>query len=252
MVLFRPMLGSNNPDQTPQFTTAEYGGSPSADRCRFCNQNIAGRYYRINDSMTCSSCAEQASREVPKDNHALYMRALLFGTGAALVGLALYATVEIMTGFVIGYLSLAVGYIIARAMMVGSNGLGGRRYQIAAVLLTYAAVSMAAVPVGISQIVKANKTQADQLKEEQQQPEKELGQPHEQLPERPAKPAMSFGAALGYLALMGLASPFLELQDPFHGVIGLIILSVGIQIAWRMTAGKHIKIDGPFDNPTPV
>ena len=33
--------------------------------------------------------------------------------------------------------------------MKGSNGQGGRRYQITAALLTYAAVSMAAIPVWI-------------------------------------------------------------------------------------------------------
>jgi hypothetical protein len=58
----------------------------------------------------------------------------------------------------------------------------------------------------------------------------------------------SFGAAIGYLALLGLASPFLELQDPIHGVLGLIILSVGIRIAWRLTAGSDLQIFGLFEN----
>jgi hypothetical protein len=61
---------------------------------------------------------------------------------------------------------------------------------------------------------------------------------------------MSFGAALGMLALTGLASPFLELQDPVQGGIGLIILLVGIRIAWRLTAEKPIDIVGPFNNST--
>jgi hypothetical protein len=29
-------------------------------------------------------------------------------------------------------------------------------------------------------------------------------------------------------------------------VIGLVILFVGLSIAWRMTAAQPIKIDGPF------
>jgi hypothetical protein len=48
------------------------------------------------------------------------------------------------------------------------------------------------------------------------------------------------------LAITGLASPFLELQDPVHGVIGLVILFVGIRIAWSMTAGVKLDILGPF------
>jgi hypothetical protein len=48
------------------------------------------------------------------------------------------------------------------------------------------------------------------------------------------------------LALAGLASPFLELADPLHGVIGLVILFVGIRIAWRITQGTQHEILGPF------
>jgi hypothetical protein len=55
-------------------------------------------------------------------------------------------------------------------------------------------------------------------------------------------------AALGVLALIGLASPFLELQDPVHGLIGLVILFVGVRIAWRLTAAKIPEISGPFAN----
>ena len=48
------------------------------------------------------------------------------------------------------------------------------------------------------------------------------------------------------LTLAGLASPFLELSDPFHGLIGLVILFVGMQFAWRITQGMSLQILGPF------
>jgi hypothetical protein len=32
-------------------------------------------------------------------------------------------------------------------------------------------------------------------------------------------------------------------------MIGLVILLVGIRIAWRITAGKPMEILGPFENP---
>jgi hypothetical protein len=48
------------------------------------------------------------------------------------------------------------------------------------------------------------------------------------------------------LALVGLASPFLELQNPFHGLIGLVILFVGMQFAWKITQGIALQIFGPF------
>src|ERR1017187_1975020 len=143
------MTNTNFDNPTPQFGTAEYLGSPGADRCHFCQQPIAGSYYRLHGAMACRSCAEKAQSELPRDSHADYMRALLFGIGAAIAGLILYATFEIMTGIIIGYISLAVGWMVGKAMMKGSNGHGGRRYQITAALLTYAAVSMAAIPIWI-------------------------------------------------------------------------------------------------------
>lgn len=61
-------------------------------------------------------------------------------------------------------------------------------------------------------------------------------------------PKMSLGKAIGMMALYGLASPFLELQDPLHGVIGLVILLIGIRIAWQLTGAKRPEITGPFQN----
>jgi hypothetical protein len=53
---------------------------------------------------------------------------------------------------------------------------------------------------------------------------------------------------IGILLGIGLASPFLALSDPVHGVIGLVILFVGMNIAWRMTAGTKRLIDGPYNS----
>ena len=67
-----------------------------------------------------------------------------------------------------------------------------------------------------------------------------------------SQPTVSLGSVLVRLALLGLASPFLALgEDPFHGLIGLVILFVGIRIAWRMTKGSPaVVISGPFNSTT--
>jgi len=131
--------------------------------------------------------------------------------------------------------------------MLGSKGIGGRRYQIAAVALTYAAVSVAAVPIWISAYVKAKpESQSIQLK--QQQP---ANAADDQPGQTQTKPKPGLGAALLTLLALGLASPFLELQDPVHGLIGLVILLVGIRIAWQITVGsRRADIQGPYENST--
>jgi len=257
----------NNP--TPQFGTAEYTNSPTTDHCQYCHQPVPTSYYRINDSIACTACAEKARGELSRDTHAAYVRALLFGIGAAILGMILYATFEIVTGLIVGYVSLAVGWFVGKAMIKGSGGVGGKRYQITAAVLTYAAVSMAAVPVWIHYAGEHKRAQQQKLEqkqstaEEQRQLETEFGQPHQAPPPsatsappaEPPSPKMSFGAAIGQLALLGIASPFVEVWEggpSFSWAIGIIILLVGIRIAWRMTAGRPLEIYGPFNNSAPL
>src|SRR5713101_1047953 len=184
---------------TPQFGTAEYKSSSGPDRCKSCETTLTSRYFRINGAPACENCAERLKQQVPKDSHQAFVRGIVFGLGGAFLGLILYAAFGIMTGLVIGYISLAVGYIVGKAIKMGSRGIGGRRYQVAAAVLTYAAVSMAAIPIAISQSVK---------KEMRTQPSSQVQSSEpEQLPasdgpitaqhDQPAtKPKMNFGAAL--------------------------------------------------------
>ncbi len=237
------MTDFNNP--TPQFGTAEYVGSPGADHCQFCHQPIAGNYYRANGAMACPGCAEKMRGELARDTHAAYVRAILFGVVAAILGMILYATFAIVTGIVIGYAALAVGWLVGKAMITGSNGVGGRRYQVAAILLTYAAVSTAAIPVWIHY--------SGEHKESQRQKAAPSAAPAEDgsesdSPEQPtARP--DFVSALGTLLLLGLASPFLEFtSNAFGALIGLVILFVGMQFAWKMTGAKPLQVFGPFEN----
>jgi hypothetical protein len=239
---------------TPQFETAEFQTKPGTDACSVCHQQIAGSYYRINSRMSCAPCAERLKASIPKDSHAAFVRAVTYGAAAAAAGLALYALVGIVTGLVIGYVSLAVGWMVGKAMMKGSGGLGGRRYQLTAILFTYAAVSIAAVPIGIAEYIKEKKPQTSQSSQSAQPAGAEHSAnaagnsevPGEET--QPSPPHRSVASALGYLSLLGLASPFMDFwSDPFHGFIGFVILLVGLRIAWQITRGHPpLVIDGPF------
>jgi hypothetical protein len=238
-------------DTIPQFGTAEYESKPGTETCKSCKQPLGSSYYRINGMPACERCTNQLQTQLPKDSHSAFVRGLIFGIGGAVLGLIVYAAFDILTGWMIGYVALAVGYIVGKAMKLGSGGIGGRRYQFAAVALTYAAVSLAAIPITMWYGIKEQKTkppaQAEQsAPEASEQPAASAGDSSARSGANPSERPLNLGAFLGMLTLVGLASPFLALQDPIHGLIGLVILSVGIRIAWQLTAGPKLDILGPF------
>ena len=247
------MNGTGTAPNAPQFHTNEV---PGTQTCKFCGMAIGGQYYRVGQHMACGACAEKVRQLGPQNPHGAFVRAVVFGVAAAIAGLVIYAVFEIMTGWIIGYISLLVGFMVGKAMMAGSGGWGGRRYQVVAALLTYAAVSLAAIPVAISYQAKhaSGTTQHVRQVPQSTAPSAEPAGPSnatdatETQPAAPEPKKMSAGAAIGALAMLGLASPFLELTgDPFHGVIGLIILFVGIRIAWQTAGGKRVAtVSGPY------
>ena len=240
-----------SPD-VPQFSTAEYAHIPGTERCRICGYPAIGEYFRINGQMACAKCGAQARDGQPHDSHAAFLRALLLGAGAAVISLIAYAAFTILTSLYIGVMALAVGWFVGKAMMKGSNGMGGKRYQITAVLLTYFAISVAEIPIWIASSYKqptSHPVPAQQA----------AGSASEASPALDNTPSSSPSAAepapkaqpglvklLVQLLFIGLASPFLELRDPVHGIIGLVILFVGLRIAYSMTASKPLEVDGPY------
>jgi predicted lipid-binding transport protein (Tim44 family) len=245
---------STNP---PQFGTAEYKSTTSGDVCKACKQTISGEYYRVNGIQACAACVDKVKAQMPKDSHSAFVRGILFGIGGAIAGLIVYSLFGIITGIVIGYVSLAVGWLVGKAIKAGSKGMGGRRYQVVAIALTYAAVSLSAIPMGIAQIVKQKKNEV-KTSEMKTVPNSgavvvDGGDASDNASEgaksesggAPQK-KMSAGAVIGALLFAGLASPFLELGDEPGGIIGLVILFVGMNIAWKLTAGTKVDIVGPF------
>ena len=115
------MSDLTNPNPAPQFSIAEFGKSTNADSCTMCQKPITANYYRANGATVCDSCADRLRRSNPQDNHAAFVKAILFGLGGFLAGLIAYAGFSIVTGIQIGYLSLAVGWMVGKAMMMVFN-----------------------------------------------------------------------------------------------------------------------------------
>lgn len=67
--------------------------------------------------------------------------AILYGAGAAIVSGIGYAVIG-LSGFMVSIVAIGMGWLIAKAMMVASHGVGGRPFQIAAAVLTYFSVTL--------------------------------------------------------------------------------------------------------------
>lgn len=241
----------------PQFATAEYAHIPGTERCRICGNLVSGEYFRVNNLMACSKCAGEAQAGQPTDSHAAFARALFFGIGASILGFALYSGIAIVAGFTIGYFALGVGWLVAKGMMKGSNGIGGRRYQIVAVLLTYVAIAFAEIPIGLAYAFKHRPAQTQHSATSSESSPGAQSNPNgagnssaadSAAPAQasPSRPRPNLGKAIVTLAFVGFAAPFLELQNPAHGLIGLVILFVGLSISFRMTAAKPLAVEGPY------
>lgn len=247
---------SDSSSGVPQFGTAEYK-STGQNLCAGCKKPLSDRYYRINGSLACDSCTQQIKLHSPQDSHSNFVRGILFGIAGAIAGLIVYSAFAILTGIMIGYVALAVGWLVGTAMKKGSTGVGGRRYQIAAVGLTYAAVSLSAIPIGISFYMK-DKNPAAHASSGPASPSPSATSPNSpngevaEISEAPSsKPKPSAGTVFATLLFAGLASPFLELSSGFSGIIGLVILFVGIRIAWKITSAPPLEILGPFQVGAP-
>ena len=95
---------------TPQFGVAEYKNS-GPEACVGCNKPLSGGYYRVNGKLACDACVQQVKMRSPQDSHAAFVRAILFGIGGAILGLIIYSAFAILTGIMIGYVALAVGWL---------------------------------------------------------------------------------------------------------------------------------------------
>ncbi len=135
--------------------------------------------------------------------------AILYGTGAALAGALGYAIIG-LSGFMVSIVAIGMGWLIAKAMMTASKGIGGRPFQIAAVILTYFSVTLGST-LDIYWYLRPRMAQI---------------------------PGIGLANELPILIKYFLAGPLLRLQSsPINGALGLLILFIGLRTAWQLAAG---------------
>jgi hypothetical protein len=194
-----------------QFDTAE-GLVPGQVACAVCATPLTTEYHQLNGHAVCAGCRATADEERSSDRGiSQFGIAAVYGLGAAIVGGVLYWGFVKVTNIELGLMAIAVGWLVGKGVMKGSNERGGRRYQVLAVALTYFSIAMSygALMLGA------------------------LGSPSSGVS----------GLGLGVLLLTALISPFL---GGFSNIIGWVIIAIGLFEAWKHTREVPYASSGPF------
>ncbi len=129
-----------------QFDHAEFGRAeaPSTIACASCHRPIAGSYFEINGTIFCEECRVQIERHLKGGSKiGRFAKALIFGSGAAVAGATVYFLVLHYAHLEAALVSILCGFLVGKAVRLGTGGRGGWVYQVMAVLLTYLAVGAA-------------------------------------------------------------------------------------------------------------
>ena len=199
--------------------------SPAASasaQCSGCKGALSGTYYAVGDQPVCPSCKGELEQSMQRRaGFAGFLRALLFGSVGGLLGAALWYGVRALTGYEIGIIAIAIGYLVGHGIRRGSGGVGGLGFQILAALLTYFWIVVNYVPdlyAGFAQMESATE----------------------------ATPAT---VKLASSVLMAFALPFMQ---GWNNAIGILIIGFGLYTAWTANKRVPLVITGPFTLNSPV
>jgi hypothetical protein len=187
--------------------------------CGYCKRPLSVQYWQIAKRPACAECRSVVERELEAGKSpARFFGALQYGVPAAIAGCLGWIVFNALTHIQSGFVAIGVGFLVGKAVRKGARGLGGPRYQVLAVFLTYSAIALASLP-DIFQAI------------------------------RHSQPAGADGSLelgfRGWAFLIGLAyeSPFL---GGAQNIIGLFIIAIGLYEAWKLTRAMPLNVLGPF------
>lgn len=236
------------------------GGVALTLQCTSCERTIGTSYYEARGRILCPPCKGQLSAAVEAKGNIL--KGLVYGGGGAALGALIYFGVAALTGYEIGLIAILVGWLVGRGVAVGSGGVGGRRYQFMAVVLTYLSVSVSYAGLVVKEIasdpaILDSLTTADTPALSASLGDSAVLQgPGEAngptlattaADDSVALTAASVGTAFGALFLGILSLPLMVgLGDLPGSLLGLLIVAFGLRQAWQMNSRPDITITGPF------
>jgi hypothetical protein len=209
-----------------------------AATCAACHTSLETEYYDVNGQVCCSSCRTtiESAAETPRGVTPLLI-AGAFGLGAGIVGAIIYYAVIAIANLEIGIVAILIGYMVGYAVRRGARGRGGLRFQILAVVLTYASIALAYTPIAVKQAISTNR-QAEQAPTTSGN----VGEAP-----RPAPGAGGVLVGLLFLCAFIAALPVIVVIGSFpSGLISAFIMFIGMSQAWKMTGAPFVQVLGPY------
>jgi hypothetical protein len=230
--------------EVPKFDVVDALTPVGTAPCAECRGPIVDTYYEADAGVICANCQARITAADSSDNSGSFGRAVLFGIASAAVGAAIYFAALTATGREITAIVLIVGFIVGKAVRVGSRSRGGRRFQWLALSLTYLAIAATYVPFVMKGFSPASSASSVELL-----PATTNGGAFlivNPPSTAPAPPAISLGkAAVDYSALLLLAAAAPILEGMRH-VVTLLLIAAAMLQAWQMNRRVAMTITGPY------
>jgi hypothetical protein len=228
--------------QEIDFDRAQFKGSDATDAmaCANCGTPLASAYFTAGEAVVCEQCRYRLEAWLnDSGGWSRFARAGAFGVGAAAVGALLWYVVTEVTGYEIGLVAIAVGWLVGAAVRAGTKGRGGVTYQVMAVVLTYLAIVSTYVPQ-----ILASFSEPPAIVDAR---EEAGGAPAYTESD---DSGLTAGTAVRVI-LFAMALPFLA---GFDNLIGLLIIGFALWQAWSSNKSAAVPFEGPFQvgAPRPV
>jgi hypothetical protein len=175
------------------------------------------------------------------------------GSRQAIVGAGIYYAILALTGYEIGLVAIAVGFLVGGGVRRGADARGGWPYQALAIFLTYTAIVSTYVPF----IIKAARDQVATADSQVVAVAADSVAGTTQVVTDTSAAAGQVSAGQAVLALVVFSAfvyavPFLA---GLENIIGLLIIGFALFEAWKMNQRTHLEITGPYRiggaTPTP-
>jgi hypothetical protein len=262
--------------------------APTGPACGECGEAISVYYYETAGHTVCRRCKmnyEAANGAGGGTSGSRLAGAVVLGGLGAIAGAAIYLGVAYFTGYEVGLIAILVGFIVGKAVFVGSGKRGGRRYQVLATVLTYFAISVSYVPAMVMQMVdegeQASAKAGAATAAAGASPSADAGPDTMSLlatigapadvpsggtsaapsavPDEavtgvdqasaltPGVTAAGIGALIGIAGVMLAIAPIRVVISDFPGsLISVVIIGIGLMQAWQGAGRQTLEFKGPF------